>query len=383
MLAQTAGAATDHFVHGPAGVLSQRDSAGGWEWPLADGLGSVRSVAGSANAVLETRAYDPYGQPLSSTGTPQTPFGFTGELADANGLLYLRARHYAPRLGAFPSLDPYEGSAARPMSLNGYAWVEGQVADGRDPSGSCPENPGPLDVFGWRCRFLAEGLAARTGSPVENFMWMDYGQLELLTALGTAADVGGELRQGLDNATMVTQLFLQNPSVTLQALNQALGGCAGAGVTLGSIIHRGESNLQIGLLLVGAALVAGTFLLAYGAIRDATGSAIDQAERVVENYINNPPTNTPYLQPNPNATPTPRRANMRVQLQEQRGPGNTIHHASTPIYDLTGAGVTTSQVILELQLLRLNPVITRREQAQADSALQDAIGFVLRFPPYG
>ena len=29
-----------------------------------------------------------------------TPFGFTGELADANGLLYLRARHYAPRLGA-------------------------------------------------------------------------------------------------------------------------------------------------------------------------------------------------------------------------------------------------------------------------------------------
>ena len=34
MLAQTAGAATDHFVHGPAGVLSQRDSAGGWEWPL-------------------------------------------------------------------------------------------------------------------------------------------------------------------------------------------------------------------------------------------------------------------------------------------------------------------------------------------------------------
>jgi RHS repeat-associated protein len=104
-------------------------------FPLADGLGSVRSVAGSANAVLETRAYDPYGQPLASTGTPQTPFGFTGELADANGLLYLRARHYAPRLGAFPSLDPYEGSAARPMSLNGYSWVEGNAVNRTDPSG--------------------------------------------------------------------------------------------------------------------------------------------------------------------------------------------------------------------------------------------------------
>jgi hypothetical protein len=85
MLAQTAGAATDHFVHGPAGVLSQRDSAGGWEWTLADGLGSVRSVAGSTNAVLETRAYDPYGQPLSSTGTPQTPTAcphVSGEYSD-------------------------------------------------------------------------------------------------------------------------------------------------------------------------------------------------------------------------------------------------------------------------------------------------------------
>jgi RHS repeat-associated protein len=89
---------------------------------------------------LETRTFDPYGQPLASTGTPQTPFGFTGELADANGLLYLRARHYAPRLGAFPSLDPYEGSAARPMSLNGYAWVEGNVANAVDPSGSCTLN---------------------------------------------------------------------------------------------------------------------------------------------------------------------------------------------------------------------------------------------------
>jgi type IV secretory pathway TraG/TraD family ATPase VirD4 len=40
------GAATDHLVHGPAGVLSQRDSAGGWEWPLADGLGSGRLCLG-------------------------------------------------------------------------------------------------------------------------------------------------------------------------------------------------------------------------------------------------------------------------------------------------------------------------------------------------
>jgi RHS repeat-associated protein len=86
----------------------------------------VRSVAGSANAVLETRAYDPYGQPLSSTGTPQTPFGFTGELADGNGLLYLRARHYAPRLGAFASRDPYE---VRTNSSIARSYFEGRLQE--------------------------------------------------------------------------------------------------------------------------------------------------------------------------------------------------------------------------------------------------------------
>ena len=127
--------------------------------------GSVRSVAGSANAVLETRTYDPYGQPLSSTGTPQTPFGFTGELSDANGLLYLRARHYAPRLGAFPSLDPYEGSAMRPMSLNGYAWVEGNAVNRTDPSGMWGEKPEDWDSCSRRSRQDTDSCACYNEKP--------------------------------------------------------------------------------------------------------------------------------------------------------------------------------------------------------------------------
>jgi hypothetical protein len=50
-------------------------------------------------------------------------------------MYYLRARYYNPAIGTFVSRDPFEGTASRPMSLNGYSWVEGRVADGRDPSG--------------------------------------------------------------------------------------------------------------------------------------------------------------------------------------------------------------------------------------------------------
>jgi RHS repeat-associated protein len=92
-------------------------------------------------AALESRLYSPYGDPFGQTGSSQTPFGFTGEPTDSNGLLYLRARYYNPALGVFPSLDPLEGGLGQPMSLNRYMWVQGQVVNAVDPSGLCKGDP--------------------------------------------------------------------------------------------------------------------------------------------------------------------------------------------------------------------------------------------------
>jgi hypothetical protein len=46
-------------------------------------------------------------------------------------------RHCSPTLGVFPSLDPFEGTMTRPMSLNGYNYVEGNPVNLVDPSGAC------------------------------------------------------------------------------------------------------------------------------------------------------------------------------------------------------------------------------------------------------
>jgi RHS repeat-associated protein len=54
---------------------------------------------------------------------------------DANDLLYLRARYYKPDIGVFISEDPYEGSINEPMSLNRYAYVQGNPINKTDPSG--------------------------------------------------------------------------------------------------------------------------------------------------------------------------------------------------------------------------------------------------------
>jgi RHS repeat-associated protein len=113
--------------------------AGAWTYAVQDVLGSVRIEAGAANIISATQTYAPFGSPLSTHGTFAGSFGFTGEQVDSSGQVYLRARYYTPSLGVFPSLDPFEGTTRRPMSLNGYAWVEGNAPNWVDPSGMCPE----------------------------------------------------------------------------------------------------------------------------------------------------------------------------------------------------------------------------------------------------
>jgi RHS repeat-associated protein len=135
VLAETQGANTTRYIHGPTGIHAHKDSANNWEWMIQDGLGTVRGVVDNNAAVLESRLYEPYGVPFGATGTSQTMYGFTGEPSDGNSLLHLRARYYAPNLGVFTALDPFEGMTCTPMSLNRHSWVEGNVVNAIDPSG--------------------------------------------------------------------------------------------------------------------------------------------------------------------------------------------------------------------------------------------------------
>ncbi len=141
VLAATEGSDTTRYVHGPTDLLSEQKPDESWRWPVMDGLGSVRGAVGDDLNVLESRLYSPfremYGQTLAPGATPSV-FGFTGEPTDANGLVQLRARYYSPTLGVFASIDPLEGGMAKPMSLNRYSYVQGNVANMVDPSGYGP-----------------------------------------------------------------------------------------------------------------------------------------------------------------------------------------------------------------------------------------------------
>jgi len=63
-------------------------------------------------------------------------FGYTGEMWDEeDDLLYLRSRHYAPKLGRFLTRDVFPGYVTNPLSMHKYAYVENNPVNFIDPLG--------------------------------------------------------------------------------------------------------------------------------------------------------------------------------------------------------------------------------------------------------
>jgi RHS repeat-associated protein len=79
-----------------------------------------------------TASYDPWGTPQ---GSSLAPFGFTGELQDAAGLTYLRARWYNTLNGMLTSRDPFTGFSEKPYSLHSYQYGYSNPLLYTDPSG--------------------------------------------------------------------------------------------------------------------------------------------------------------------------------------------------------------------------------------------------------
>jgi RHS repeat-associated protein len=65
--------------------------------------------------------YDPYGVVTRREGplVDTVKLGFTGEMADVSGLMYLRSRYMNPATGMFLTRDPVEGTLDRINSRNG------------------------------------------------------------------------------------------------------------------------------------------------------------------------------------------------------------------------------------------------------------------------
>jgi RHS repeat-associated protein len=103
---------------------------------IYDGLGTTKALTNSAGLVTDRYLYDAYGNVLSSSGTTQNKYLYTGEQFDSNlGQYYLRDRFYNQAVGRFTRADTFAGNFESPLSLNKYLYANGNSVNAIDPSG--------------------------------------------------------------------------------------------------------------------------------------------------------------------------------------------------------------------------------------------------------
>ena len=99
--------------------------------------------------ITDTFAYDTYGKMTSRTGTTPIIFGYNGKhgvVTDANGLLYMRARYYSPAMRRFVNADVIPGNISKAVTLNRYAFANGNPVLFIDPLGLSAEGYTKEDV---------------------------------------------------------------------------------------------------------------------------------------------------------------------------------------------------------------------------------------------
>jgi RHS repeat-associated protein len=87
------------------------------------GFYTLRKLKDASGAIVLTKTYKPYGEVLSSSGTGSSMYGFDGEQTDVTGMIYLRARYYAPNLIRLPLPDAGRGRA-RTEGCGGFPRID-------------------------------------------------------------------------------------------------------------------------------------------------------------------------------------------------------------------------------------------------------------------
>ena len=139
-----------------------------------DCRGSTIAITDASGTVTDTFAYDTYGKLISRTGTGEVIFGYNGRdgvVTDANGLVYMRARYYSPDMRRFINADIVAGAISNAVTLNRFAYANGDPVSLVDPFGLAPDNRWSDSKKFWKKHYPIYGFA----DTVAKSLWLMYG----------------------------------------------------------------------------------------------------------------------------------------------------------------------------------------------------------------
>ena len=138
VLVRTTANTQTYYVYG-LGLIGQEQN-GVYQQYHFDPRGSTVALTDTNGRVIDQYWYGPYGERLGHTGNADTPFQFNGRYGvqtDSNGLLYMRSRYYNPAIRRFINQDVLFGSIDPGISLNRFAFADGNPISLMDPFGLC------------------------------------------------------------------------------------------------------------------------------------------------------------------------------------------------------------------------------------------------------
>ena len=128
--------------------IAQRDDRG-LHFAHTDLLGSTRLLTTGTGDVSGRFSYRPFGQPLATSGSTTSAYGFTGARQDSEtGLALLGARHYDPGHARFLSPDTEMPDATSTQAANRYLYAYGNPLSWTDLSGHDPDNAAAVVTAG-------------------------------------------------------------------------------------------------------------------------------------------------------------------------------------------------------------------------------------------
>ncbi|MEZ5406191.1 MAG: RHS repeat-associated core domain-containing protein [Verrucomicrobiia bacterium] len=126
-----------YYIYG-LGLLYQQTDDDQTYYHHYDRQGNTLLLTDQNGQITDQYTYSPYGQTLQHQGTTDNPFRYNGRygiMTDSNDLLHMRARYYCPQLHRFLNQDILLGSTSDPLSLNRFAYVNGDPVNNVDPLG--------------------------------------------------------------------------------------------------------------------------------------------------------------------------------------------------------------------------------------------------------
>ena len=140
LLMKTTNGVVTKYVYGK-GLIGEEVS-GAFKTYHFDCRGSTIAITDTSGNITDTFAYDTYGKLISRTGISEIIFGYNGRdgvVTDDNGLIYMRARYYSPNMKRFINADIIPGKLSNAITLNRFAYANGNPVSFVDPFGLSAE----------------------------------------------------------------------------------------------------------------------------------------------------------------------------------------------------------------------------------------------------